>query len=75
MYSEKVQRLKTMLEVAAEQGVRIFQGDEPATPEDIVHMQCVYEDYNYVPEFIVKDASGEIKEIWYAETIRVKKKR
>ena len=32
-------------------------------------------DNNYVPEFIVKDASGEIKEIWYAETIRVKKKR
>jgi len=69
MFSEKVQRLKTMLDVAAEQGVLIFQGGEPATPDDIVHMQCVYEDYNYVPEFIVKDAAGEIKEIWYSERI------
>ncbi|MCR5798682.1 MAG: hypothetical protein K6G69_01245 [Lachnospiraceae bacterium] len=69
MFSEKVQRLKTMLDVAAEQGVLIFQGGEPATPDDIVRMQCVYEDYNYVPEFIVKDAAGEIKEIWYSERI------
>lgn len=69
MFSEKVQRLKTMLDVASEQGVLIFQGGEPATPDDIVNMQCVYEDYNYVPEFIVKDAAGEIKEIWYSERI------
>lgn len=72
MYSEKALRLRNMLDVATQQGVLIFQGGEPATPEDIADMQCVYEDYTYMPEFIVKDSSGEIKEIWYAEKLRTK---
>lgn len=75
MYSEKAQRLKNMLDVASNQGVLIFQGGEPATPDDIARVQCVYEDYNYIPEFVVKDTSGEIKEIWYAENINNKENR
>lgn len=75
MYSEKALRLKNMLDVAMQQGVQIFQGGEPATPDDIARMQCVYEDYNYIPEFVVKDSSGEIKEIWYAENISTERNR
>ena len=67
MYTEKALRLQSMLEVFIEQGVSLFQNDEPATAMDIVNMQQVYEDYNYVPQFIVKNESGEIKEIWYGD--------
>lgn len=69
MYEEKIQRLRTMLEVASEQGVMIFQGGRPASVQDIVDVQKVCESYNYVPEFIVKNVSGEIKEIWYGDMI------
>lgn len=64
---EKVKRLRAMLEVAVEQGVSLFKSEQPASVLDIVETQRVYEDYNYVPEFIVKNASGEIKEIWYGD--------
>lgn len=69
MYEEKIKRLKTMLEVAVEQGVMIFQGGRPASVDDIVNVQRVCENYNYVPEFIVKNVSGEIKEIWYGDML------
>ena len=65
METDKVERLRNMLEVAVELGVTIFQNGKPATVQDIVNVQMVYEDYNYVPEFIVKNENGEIKEIWY----------
>jgi len=67
VYEEKLKRLRTMLEVAVEQGVMIFQGGKPASVQDIVETQKVCESYNYVPEFIVKNVSGEIKEIWYGD--------
>lgn len=69
MQSEKIRKLKNMLDVAAKQGVKIYQGERLATPDDIVRIQCVCEDYNYVPDFIVKDSTGEIKEIWYSGKI------
>lgn len=64
---EKIKRLRNMLEVAVEQGVSLFKDERPASVWDIVETQRVFEDYNYVPEFIVKNASGEIKEIWYGD--------
>lgn len=65
--NDNTRRLKAMLEVAVEQGVLLFQGNEPATPEDIINVQIVNEDMKYMPEFIVKNDLGEIKEIWYGE--------
>lgn len=67
MYSEKALRLRNMLEVFIEQGGAIFQNEKPATAMDIVNTQQVYEEYTYLPEFIVKNESGEIKEIWYGD--------
>lgn len=66
---EKAIRLRTMLEIAVEQGVRLFQKEMPATPSDIARVQGVNEDCVYMPEFIVKDDTGEIKEIWYSGII------
>lgn len=62
---EKVMRLKNMLEVAVEQGVLIFKSGIQVSPDEIINYQKVHEDLNYVPEFIVKNVNGEIKEIWY----------
>ncbi len=66
--NNKIARLRSMLEVAVEQGVALYKSEKPATVQDIVEAQRVCEDYNYVPEFIVKNSSGEIKEIWYGDT-------
>ena len=62
----KTQKLKDMLEVAAEQGILIYQGKKLATPDDIVRTQQIFEETTYFPDFIVKNSSGEIKEIWYS---------
>lgn len=56
-----------MLEVAVEQGVVIFKAGKPASVQDIVDVQRLCENFTYVPEFIVKNVSGEIKEIWYGD--------
>ncbi len=56
-----------MLEVAVEQGVALFKAGKPASVQDIVDVQAVCESIFYVPEFIVKNVSGEIKEIWYGD--------
>lgn len=69
MRGTKAAKLRKMLEVAVEQGVLIFQDEKPATPEEVARVQCVNEEYTYLPDFIVKDKSGEIKEIWYAGTL------
>lgn len=75
MDADKVERLRNMLEVAADLGIAIFQNGKPATVQDILSVQMVYEDYNYVPEFIVKSESGDIKEIWYGNIDSTKIKR
>ncbi len=67
MYDEKIKRLRAMLEVAVEQGVMIFQAGKPATVQDIIDIQRVCENFNYMPEFIVKNFNGEMKEIWYGD--------
>jgi len=69
MCSEKTIKLQNMLDVAVEQGILLYQREKPATPAEIVQVQRVHEEYNYMPEFIVKDETGEIKEIWYSGTI------
>lgn len=69
MCGEKTIKLKNMLEVAVEQGVLLYQNEEPATPSEIAQVQSVNEEYNYLPDFMVKDETGEIKEIWYSGTI------
>ncbi|MCR4750086.1 MAG: hypothetical protein K5877_09885 [Lachnospiraceae bacterium] len=62
---ERISRLKNMLDVAVEQGVLIFKSGVQVSPQDIIEEQRVHEESNYVPEFIVKNMNGEIKEIWY----------
>ncbi len=69
MLQNKAQKLKTALEIERNKGVLIYQGDKLATPDDIAFVQWVNEDVNYYPEFIVKDEFGEVKEIWYGETV------
>lgn len=65
--SNNVESLKAMLDVAVEQGVTLYQGTQEASVEDILNVQRVYEGVRYMPDFIVKNELGEIKEIWYGE--------
>lgn len=65
--TENTKRLKEMLDVAQEQGIIIYQGERVASPEDILQVQMLNEDANYMPDFVVKDEQGDIKEIWYGE--------
>lgn len=53
------------LKEASRNGVLIYQGSEQVSPEDIAHTHWVREDMAYVPDFIVMDEAGELKEIWY----------
>lgn len=62
-----VESLKAMLDVAVDQGVVLYQGTREASIEEILQVQRVYEEARYMPDFIVKNDSGEIKEIWYGE--------
>lgn len=65
--SSNVESLKAMLDVAVDQGVVLYQGTREASVEDILQVQRVYEEVKYMPDFIVKNDLGEIKEIWYGE--------
>ena len=68
--TDNTSRLKAMLEVAVEQGIKLYQGTTEATIEDILRVQRVNDSARYMPEFIVKNDMGEIKEIWYGEVRR-----
>ncbi|MDD7050332.1 MAG: hypothetical protein PUI41_05365 [Lachnospiraceae bacterium] len=59
------QKYVKALEAAASEGVLIYQGEQPASPQDIAHTIWVREEMAYIPEFIVMDEEGQLKEIWY----------
>lgn len=59
------QKLARELKAASDQGVLIYQGGKLASPEDIAYSLCVREKMAYMPEFIVMDEEGRLKEIWY----------
>ena len=59
------QKYVKALEAAASEGVLIYQGEQPASPQDIAHTLWVREEMAYIPEFIVMDEAGQLKEIWY----------
>lgn len=65
----KERRLKLLedLEKASEEGVLIYQEEKLATPTDIVKYSWVREDMPYMPDFIVVDEAGKLKEIWYGK--------
>lgn len=71
MSNEQIRKLKAMLEVAEEQGIDIYQGGKKVSPEDITNSNYVNEASTYMPEFLVKNESGEIKEIWYGEVRKI----
>ena len=48
------------LERMAVKGVLLYQNEKQVQPWDLVK-----EDMDYMPEFIVLDEKGELKEIWY----------
>ncbi|MBQ9991219.1 MAG: hypothetical protein IJP31_09825 [Lachnospiraceae bacterium] len=55
------------LEAAANDGVLIYQGDKEVSAEDISRMVWVREEMAYIPDFIVLDETGHLKEIWYGD--------
>lgn len=65
---KRSQQLYKELKEASEKGVLIYQGSEQVSPEDIAATHWVREDMAYVPDFIVMDETGELKEIWYGSS-------
>ena len=63
----KKAKLRENLEYAVDQGVRIFMGGQLSSPEEIAYGQCVREEGEYLPEFIVIDEGGKVTEIWYSD--------
>ena len=53
------------MQSASRDGVLIYQGDRVASLEEISHTHWVREEMAYVPDFIVLDEQGEVKEIWF----------
>ena len=68
MLHNKTQKLKEDLEDASKKGILIYKGNRLSTPEEIACVQWVNENETYLPEFIVKNEIGEVKEIWYGES-------
>ncbi len=64
MERESRKRLKD-LETASKEGVLIYQGDKVASLEEISHTRWVREELAYVPDFIVLDEKGKVREIWF----------
>lgn len=58
-------KLLKKLEKASEDGVLIYKEDKLVSPEEIVNVPWVREEMSYVPDFIVVDEEGKLKEIWY----------
>lgn len=53
------------LEKASKEGVLIYKEDKLSSPQEIVNTLWVHEEMSYVPDFIVVDEDGKVKEIWY----------
>ncbi len=53
------------LEAISNQGVLLYREERLATPGEIAKEMCVCEDMDYMPEFIVIDEEGRLKEVWY----------
>lgn len=62
---EKSQRYEKDLEAAANQGVVIYQDGKAVSVKDIADTVWVREEMAYIPDFIVVDEKGQLKEIWY----------
>jgi hypothetical protein len=61
------QKLLKDLEKVSKEGVLIYQGDRLSSPEEVACTTMVREDNPYVPDFIVLDETGQLKEIWYGK--------
>ncbi len=61
----KSRRLQDQLEVASKDGTLIYLAGKLSTPEEIAQSRSVCEEITYMPEFVVVDESGVLKEVWY----------
>ena len=52
---------------ASEEGVLLYKKEKLASPMDIINFSAVREDMFYDLEFIVKDETGRVKEIWFGD--------
>ena len=62
---------------ASEEGVLLYKTnkpDRPVTWDQIVGVPGVREESYYNLEFIVKDAEGNLKEMWFGDELRVREK-
>ena len=66
----RAKTLQNVLECAAEGGVVLYKGNHLATPGEIAKVQQVNEKQRYIPEFVVKDKDGNLKEIWYGRFLK-----
>lgn len=64
---ERSIQLYLYLAKASEQGVLLYKGNRLSTPIELMGVQSVREEFEYNPEFIVKDEEGAIKEIWFPD--------
>lgn len=61
----KSRRLQEQLEEVSKDGTLIYLEGKISTPEAIAKSRSVCEEITYMPEFVVVDESGVLKEIWY----------
>jgi hypothetical protein len=66
----RAKTLQNVLECAADGGVILYRGNHLATPGEIAKVQQVNEKQRYIPEFVVKDKDGNLKEIWYGRFLK-----
>ena len=52
---------------ASKNGVRIYCGEKLSTPEELSYLEWARKEMACQPEFIVKDETGAVTEIWYGQ--------
>ena len=62
------------LKKASEEGVLLYKKEKLATPDEIAGAMVVREDSFYNLEFIVKDEKGTLKEMWFGEDKKKKRR-
>ncbi len=64
MKNEEETNLKEYLQEFRSQGVELYLGKEPASPEEIAQRVCVRENAVYMPDFVLDD-EGRLTKVRY----------
>jgi hypothetical protein len=61
----KSRKLQNRLEEVSREGALMYLDGKLSSPEEIAKSRSVCEEITYMPDFVVIDEGGNLKEVWY----------